>query len=141
MHRLTPHASRFALLLPATAAAADAPAPVPSGGTTQMVLGLMLVLAAVVAAAWLARRFVPRHPAAGTALRVVAAAAVGQRERVVVIEVGSTWIVAGVAPGSVRPLHTLPRIDAPAQTATPVATQPGGFADWLRQFTEKRGER
>jgi len=135
--RLPP--SVFLLLLqPVSAAAAEAPGTAPTGGTTQMLLGLMLVLAAVVGAAWLARRFVPRHPAAGTALRIVAGAAVGQRERVVVIEVGSTWIVAGVAPGSVRALHTMPRVDAPAQAASAAATQPAGFADWLKQFTEKR---
>ena len=121
------------------AAAADAPPAMPSGSTTQMLLGLLLVLGAVVAAGWFAKRFVPRHPAAGNALRVVAGAAVGQRERVVVVEVGSTWIVVGVAPGSVRALHTLPRIDTPAPAQAPAA-QPG-FADWLRQFTEKRGGR
>ena len=137
--RLPP--SAFLLLLPAVSAvAADAPAAAPAGGTTQMLFGLLLVLGAVVAAAWFARRFVPRHPAAGTALRIVAGAAVGQRERVVVIEVGSTWIVAGVAPGSVRALHTLPRVDTPVQVSA-AATQPAGFADWLRQFTEKRDGR
>jgi hypothetical protein len=46
--------------------------------------------------------------------------------------------VVGVAPGNVRALHTLPRIDTPAPA--PAATQPG-FAHWLRQFTEKRGGR
>ena len=122
------------------AAAADAPTAAPAGSTTQMLLGLLLVLAAVVAAGWLAKRFVPRHPAAGNTLRVIAGTAVGQRERVVLVEVGSTWIVVGVAPGNVRALHTLPRIDTPAQTPAPAATQPG-FAHWLRQFTEKRGGR
>jgi len=128
------------LLLPVSAAAADAPAGAPAGSTTQMLLGLLLVLAAIVGAAWLARRFMPRHPAAGNALRIVAGAAVGQREHVVVIEIGSTWVVVGVAPGSVRALHTLPRVDTPAQAAGPIAAQ-SGFADWLRQFTEKRGGR
>jgi flagellar protein FliO/FliZ len=128
-------------LLPLSIPAAAADAPVaPAGSTTQMLLGLLLVLGAVVAAAWFAKRFVPRHPAAGNALRVVAGAAVGQRERVVVVEVGSTWIVVGVAPGSVRALHTLPRIDTPAPAPSPAATQPG-FAHWLKQFTEKRGGR
>ena len=140
MRFLLPPSAFILLLPPAWAAAAETPAAAPAGGTTQMLLGLLLVLAAVVAAAWLARRFVPRHPSAGSALRIVAGAAVGQRERVVVIEVGSTWIVAGVAPGSVRALHTLPRVDTPAQAPAP-ANQPAGFADWLKQFTEKRDGR
>jgi flagellar protein FliO/FliZ len=134
--------SRCSLLvawLPATTLAAEAPA-APAGNTTSMLLGLLAVLGAVVAAGWLARRFVPRHPAAGNALRVVAGAAVGQRERVVVVEVNSTWIVVGVAPGSVRALHTLPRMDTPVGTPGPIAAQPG-FADWLRQFAEKRSGR
>jgi flagellar protein FliO/FliZ len=140
MRRVTFRSLVVNLLLPISAAAADAPTAAPAGSTTQMLLGLLLVLAAVVAAGWLARRFVPRHPAAGTALRVVAGTAVGQRERVVVVEVGSTWIVVGVAPGNVRALHTLPRIDTPPPAQGPAAREPG-FADWLRQFTEKRGGR
>ena len=73
-------------------------------------------------------------------LRVVAGAAVGQRERVVVVEVGSTWLVLGVAPGSVTALHQMPSVALDAQTAAPGAAIPP-FAHWLKKFMEKRSER
>ncbi len=72
-------------------------------------------------------------------LRVIAGAAVGQRERVVVVEVGSTWLVLGVAPGSVTALHQMPHIALDAPAAPNAVTPP--FAQWLKQFMEKRSER
>jgi flagellar protein FliO/FliZ len=139
MTRLVPLLLLLALA-PSARAADTPPSALPAGSTMQMLLGLLLVLAAVVAAGWLARRFVPRHPAAGTALRVIAGTAVGQRERVVLVEVGSTWIVVGVAPGHVSALHTLPRMETPPAAAAPIEPQ-AAFSQWLRQFTEKRGGR
>lgn len=53
----------------------------------------------------------------GSALKVVASAAVGPRENVVIVEVGDEWLVVGVAPGNVRLLQTRPRGNlAPADT-------------------------
>ena len=56
-------------------------------------------------AAWLLKRFARGSwslPAG--AIKVIGGVAVGQRERVVVVEVGGTWLVVGVAPGQVRAL-------------------------------------
>jgi len=39
---------------------------------------------------------------------VVSSVMVGQRERVVVVEIGDAWLVLGVAAGQVRALHTMP---------------------------------
>jgi flagellar protein FliO/FliZ len=63
---------------------------------------------------------------------------VGTRERVVIVEVGSTWLVLGVAPGRVSALAEVPRQSVSAQTTSP-GTPPGeGFAGWLSKLTQKR---
>ena len=47
-------------------------------------------------------------------LRIVGGAMVGPKERVVLVEVGDTWLLLGVAASSVNLLHTLPK---PPQSA------------------------
>ena len=109
-----------------------------AGGMLQFALGLAIVLGLIVAAGWFAKRF-SIGPAASGLVKVVAGAAVGQRERVVVVEVGEVWMVLGVAPGRVNALHTMPRGTVSPQFAmgqTPRAV--GGFAGWLKQTMEKR---
>jgi flagellar biosynthetic protein FliO len=67
-----------------------------------MLLGLGGVWVLLVGSLWLLKRLTAvRGPASGM-MRVVAATAVGGRERVVIVEVGSTWLVLGVAPGAFR---------------------------------------
>jgi flagellar protein FliO/FliZ len=34
---------------------------------------------------------------------------IGTRERIVLVEIGDTWIVVGLVPGQIRTLHTLPK--------------------------------
>lgn len=97
-----------------------AEAPV-AGSLLQTTLGLVLVLGLIAAAAWLAKRFVPGQARGARPLNVVASQAVGQRERVVVVEIGEQWLVLGVAPGNVRALATLPRGETPPAPAVPVA--------------------
>jgi flagellar protein FliO/FliZ len=74
----------------------------------RVVIGLVLVVAVILALAWMARRtgFVPRPD--GTALRLVAKLALGPRSSIAVVQVQDTWIVVGLTPNSITPLHTLP---------------------------------
>jgi flagellar protein FliO/FliZ len=98
-----------------TAQAADAvPAsPVSLTGLLQVLFGLALVVAAIVATGWVLRRIGPTQSAGGL-LRVVGGVMVGPRERLVVVEVGEQWLVLGVAAGSVNLLHALPRVSGSA---------------------------
>jgi flagellar protein FliO/FliZ len=92
------------LLIPSWAFAA-------SGSTASLLtvlLSLVLILGGFVAVAWFPRRYLPGMGAQG-AVKVVGTTAVGTRERVVVVEVDSTWLLLGVGGGNVRLLHTLPR--------------------------------
>lgn len=136
-----------ALLLGCSALSANA-APeggssVSDGGMLQVMLGLGLVLAVIAGSAWLLRRFggVSRGPA--SAIKIIGGSSVGQRERVVLVEVADTWLVIGVAPGHVTALHSMPKgKDAPAITAgTTDRADDTRFSAWFRQVMEKRNEK
>ena len=92
-----------------------------AGSLVQATLGLALVLALIVAIAWIAKRITPGALRGGSLpLTIVASQAVGQRERVVVVEIADQWLVIGVAPGRVCALSTMPKGVLPAPT--PAAT-------------------
>ena len=107
--------------------------PVTAASAVPVVLGLALVLAFVAAAAWLIRRLQATSLAGAAALRVVGGVAVGQRERVILLEVDETWIVLGVAPGQVSALHQMPRPASAAATHHAVADA-SPFAARFRQM-------
>ena len=142
MTRTLVTACRFAVCVPpalfagTALAAAEPPAPVGAGMALQVLIGLVLVLAMIFAAAWAMRRFTPGASPSGQ-VRVVGAAALGQRERLVLVEIGDTWIAVGVAPGRVNLLCTQAR--PPQSDAVPDAVTPsGGFRDWLNQALQRR---
>ena len=107
-----------------------------AGSMLQFAVGLGLVLGLIVAAGWFMKRF-QLGPSAAGLVKVVAGAAVGQRERVVIVEIGDTWMVLGVSPGSVNALTTMPRGEVASQKFPPPGT-PDGFAGWLKATMEKR---
>jgi flagellar protein FliO/FliZ len=133
-----PLAAASAGLAAGGAWAQAAPPPEAGAAVLQMLLGLVAVVALLLGGLWLLKRFAaPRGQAAGL-LRVVAGAAVGPRERVVVVEVGDTWLVVGVAPGQVRSLHRLPRPPAAGAAEPPPGKE---FGAWLGQVMERRHAR
>ncbi|MBI5660342.1 MAG: flagellar biosynthetic protein FliO [Nitrosomonadales bacterium] len=144
--RVTRYCLAALLVAPHLAAAQQAarpaytppPAAVSSGDVAQVVISLLLVLAAVVLVAWILKRInMPQH-GGGNLLKVVSGVAVGQRERIVLVEIADTWLVVGVAPGQVRALHSMPKAEAPAlQTDAPTVAD-GKFQSWLKQVMEKR---
>lgn len=132
-------AAAMAPALPAVAATTGAalpPAPLSPGSLLQVLLGLALVVAAILVTALVLRRLAPGQMLAGGALRVVGGVMVGPRERVVVVEVQDTWLLLGVAAGSVRLLHTMPR-PAPG-AAAPLPADTTGMPQWLRRAFESR---
>ena len=108
----------------------------------QMSFGLAVVVGLLFACLWLLRRLsAPRG--GGAAIKVLGAAAVGPRERVVLVEIGDDVLVLGVAPGSVARLHELKRADLPLPADLPAQPLPGGktVATWLRQAAQRRERR
>ena len=128
------------LLFSATSALAAQSAPIqPVAGMLKMFLVLIIVLGMLVLVAWLLKRFSVQQNIPGGTIKVVAGTAVGPRERVVLVEVGETWLVVGVAPGHVSALHTMPKVDV-VETGEPSAPDKG-FSPWLKQVLDKRNVR
>lgn len=114
------------------------PAAVSSGSVMQIIFSLILVLAAVALVAWIMKRInLPQHGAASL-LKVVSGVAVGQRERIVLVEINDTWLIVGVAPGQVRTLHTMARGQLPPTHGNSSGNSDGKFQMWLKQMVEKR---
>jgi len=102
--------------VPSHSAAEAAPA-VGAGGLLQAGFGMVVVLGLIFLCAWLARRFGLQRFNGGNAVKVVSSSNIGQRERVVVVEVSGTWLVLGVTPNQINTLHTLPAQAVPQAPA------------------------
>lgn len=75
----------------------------------QIIFSLLLVLAVIALVAWMLKRMNAIQQGSGNLLKVLSATSIGQRERLVLVEVKDTWLVIGVGPGQIRTLHTLDR--------------------------------
>ena len=131
-------AQRPALGSAAPAAAAQAPvtsAPGSAGSLLQVVFGLLVVLGLLAGALWFLKRLGGGRFAPGSVVKIVGGVSVGNRERVMVVEVADQWIVIGVAPGQVNTLASMPRQEQPAAQAAAGAPN---FSAWLKQTIEKR---
>jgi flagellar protein FliO/FliZ len=98
------------LLLPVVLASpvmAAETAPSASAQLLRLVLGLLAVVAAVFVLSRVLPRLGGRALTGTRGFRVVASLPVGQRERVVVLEVGERQIMLGVSPGRISKLHEL----------------------------------
>ena len=88
-------------------------------GLGEVTLALVVVLAAVFAFAWIVRRMRGLGNRVGNAIDVLADVPLGQKERAVLLKVGPTQILIGVAPGRVNTLHVLAE---PLELSRPVGT-------------------
>ncbi len=84
-----------------------APHPTAIGGLGEVAFALILVLAAIFVVAWVLRRMRVAGNRVGGAIDVLANVQLGQKERAVLLKVGNTQILLGVAPGQVSTLHVL----------------------------------
>ncbi|TVS18544.1 MAG: flagellar biosynthetic protein FliO [Gammaproteobacteria bacterium] len=104
----------LSLLLPGVCLAQGSAATPGLGQLLKLVLGLVVVIGVIIVLA----RFLPRiggmQSVDSGRFRVVSALSVGQRERIVLLQVGDRQMVVGVAPGHVNTLHVL---DEPLETA------------------------
>ncbi len=96
-----------------------------AGGLLRVSLALLVVLAAVLGTAWLARRVRGFTAAGNGGLEILSQLSLGARERAVLIRVGDRQLLLGVGSGGVRTLHVL---DAP-RTSTASGAGPGSGAD------------
>lgn len=100
----------------------------------RVIIGLMLVVAAILVSAWLARRAGLVQRGGGNVLKQVASMPVGPRQSIVVVEIDNTWLVVGVGPNQLNTLHTLPAGQLPEGSPLPAAA----FAAKLGQALKRR---
>jgi len=102
-------------LIAGTALAAEEKAPVSTvladnnvtSHLLQTTLGLLAVLAVIVAIGWAVKRFGNLRGGIQGQMKIVGGISLGTRERVVLLQVGDQQLVLGVAPGQIRTLHVL----------------------------------
>jgi flagellar protein FliO/FliZ len=99
-------------------------APSPMAGTLRVTVAMVLVLGALLGAAWLARRVRGAGGASSSGLTVLAQVSLGQRERAVLLRVGTQQVLIGVAPGNVRTLHVIDGVAEPALAGPPEIARP-----------------
>ena len=107
------------------------------GGLGEVTLALLLVLGAVFALAWVLKRVRTFGSRVGGALDVLAQLPLGQKERAVLIRVGTAQILLGVAPGRVSTLYVLPE---PLDLKTPPAGSAGAANSPFRALLRSLGK-
>ncbi len=118
----------------AVKAAAGVQDPMAVNSLVQMTLGMAAVLVVIVGIAWLLKRSGRFQMAAGGGLRILGGLSMGTRERVVLLQVGETQLLVGVAPGRVQTLHVL---DKPLASTAAGDESQAGFAAQLGRMMGK----
>ena len=73
----------------------------------QMILGLMLIVAFIFAMSWFIKRLGGLNPNSSHDLKVVAGLSVGQREKIIVVQVLNEQILVGVTQSNIQLLSKL----------------------------------
>lgn len=115
-------------------AAADArlPDPLSFESVSQLMFGLLLVIALIFLLAWVFKR-ANVLPGQHSGMKVVASLPLGARERAVLVQCGDKQLLLGVAPGSVQ---LLAQFDEPVILPGPHSS--GEFATKLAHFLQQR---
>lgn len=117
------------------AAPAAAAAPAGMGGQLlQMLFGLLLVVGVIFLLAWLLRRLQLAQPRGGQVIEIVGSRALGPRDRLLLVQVGTQQILIGHSPGSIEALHVLAEPVPVPDTARPAAPE---FAQRLLELMGK----
>ena len=96
------------LLLALPAMAAEPVASMSSAGMgaqmSKLLLGLLLVIGLIFLLAWLLRRVQQLNPRGNQAIKLISSHALGPRERLVLVQVGSEQVLLGLSAGRIAPL-------------------------------------
>lgn len=111
----------------------------PSTGLLQIFLGLIAVLMLMAFAAWFFKKIGPITSATKVSVKVVGGVSVGNREKIMVIEIADQWIVVGVTANQINTLSTMPKQEQ--LTVETSSTIPENqFATWLKRTLDKRNQ-
>ncbi len=110
--------------------------PISSPYLLKLTGGLMLVVAAIFALAWLVRKFNLNQQSHSGLIRIIAGLSVGTRDRIVLLQIGEEQILIGLTPGRIEKLHTLVTpLEVNAEHAVG-----GAFAAKLNRLMGERGD-
>ena len=113
---------------PLFAAPAASTAHTSGGSLVEVTLALLAIVALIGGLAWLMKRMRGFGTAGHDRIQVLSERALGPKERCVLVRVGTTEILVGVAAGSVNTLHVFPEGTITSSLAEPLAapvTTPG----------------
>lgn len=120
-----------------TQATLSQPSAVPGSPLLQVSGALFGIIAFILIASWLAKRFGLAGKTAGTrGLKVSASTTLGPRERVVIVEVDDARLVLGVTASNINVLHKLP--PAPV-TVEERAQAPADFQSVMKSLLKRSG--
>jgi flagellar protein FliO/FliZ len=114
---------------PATGSATSA-----GGGMLEVTLALVLVVGIIAGLAWLFRRMRGLSPTGQNRIQILGDKPLGPKERCVLVRVGETDILIGVAANAVSTLHVFPlgaKTDAPPAPPAMPGTGAPSFKDLL----------
>ncbi|MFC1750698.1 flagellar biosynthetic protein FliO [Pseudomonadota bacterium] len=106
----------------------------PADQILKMVVGLIVVLIFIFIIAWLAKNYMGFSPSSNSALKPIAGVSVGQKERVVLLQVSDRQVLVGVSPGSVNMLYVL---DKESEVDVTVGAHTNVFAEKLKASMNK----
>jgi flagellar protein FliO/FliZ len=116
----------------ATAKVASTPDSPMTGHLLQTTLGLLFVLGLLFALMWLLKRMgIGNHQRRGGFYKVLATSALGPREKIVLVEIGDTWLVLGMTSNSINTLHSMPAGSIELDNTQPAAVT---FAKMLERM-------
>ncbi|MCB1870474.1 MAG: flagellar biosynthetic protein FliO [Gammaproteobacteria bacterium] len=84
-------------------------APLSGSALTETAFGLIVIIALIFVLSWFFRRFGKQAFTGKGMVSVIGGVSLGPRERAVLLQVGDSRLLVGVAPGQVRMLHVLDR--------------------------------
>lgn len=82
-----------------------------SGDVGSLVVGLAAVLGIIFLLAWLSKRFNISAPGSNSNMRLISAMSVGQKEKIILVEVEGEKLLLGVTPHQINPLKEFGKIE------------------------------
>ena len=129
----------MAVEAPLFAAPAASQAHTSGGSLFEVTLALLAIVALIAGLAWVLKRMRGFGTAGHDRIQVLSERALGPKERCVLVRVGGTDILVGVATGSVNTLHVFPpgAIAETSESATPAKPGMPTFKDLLMRSLGK----
>jgi flagellar protein FliO/FliZ len=110
---------------PLFAAPAATTAHTSGGGLVEVTLALLAIVALIAGLAWVMKRMRGFGTAGHDRIQVLSERALGPKERCVLVRVGTTEILVGVASGAVNTLHVFPEGSTTEAPTAPPSGTPG----------------